>query len=256
MEFFHYVISEKKFSKRKENILQCFHHWGIEPNFYDAVMGRDLTKRQLEELTADGGILKPGAIGCVLSHLGLYQELLNSKEPCVYIFEDDAQLTEHFIKLQPVIQRFMEKQSGPTVLSLYKFQGLKKKVERLDSDVWIMQSLAGSASQAYVINREAAANLLKAQNPVRIELDAWAIYQKLGFLRLYCVSKDLVQLNDVLSKESTIEVTTNQAVSLNRREIRKKHFQYWYSNLSAREKISFHLRRLVRHIQELYYQKD
>lgn len=253
MGFYHYVISDKVMSERKKNIIRSFTQWEITPNFFDAVIGKNLTQKQLKMLSCDYGLLKLGAIGCALSHLGIYKKFLSTAEKCVYVFEDDVQLTEDFIRLQPKIQQFMNKRTEPTVLALYKFDGLKKKVDKLDDGVYIMRSLAGTASHAYVINRGAAENLLKAQTPVRIEMDAWAIYQKLGFLNLYCVNRDLVRLNENLSCVSTIEIESD---GLNNTKIKQYHFRYWYDQLSVADKIRFIVRRLLRHIQELYYEKE
>lgn len=186
-----------------------FYAIGYQALFLDAVMGKSLSQDELKNLSHDNGLLKVGAIGCALSHLKAYRKFLESREKCAYIFEDDAQLSEKFIVLQPEIQKFMEEQTKPTVLALYRFNGLKRKVRNLDEDTCIMRSFGGTASHAYIINRSAAENLLKAQTPVRIEFDAWAIYQKLGFINLYCLNKDVVTLNDVLSRESTIEVQSN-----------------------------------------------
>lgn len=265
MELYHFIISAKAMSDRKKNISKSFTNLGIQPCFLDAVMGKELSQQELHNLAHDNGLLKVGAIGCALSHLKAYRKFLQSQEPCVYIFEDDAQLANQFIDLQPKIQEFMEKQTEPTVLALYKFQGLRKKVMDLDADTCIMKSLGGTASHAYVINRLAAENLLEAQTPVRIEFDAWAIYQKLGFINLYCLNRDIAFLNDTLSQESTIEVKDNPSQSnqydsmdreSNLKKIKEEHFQFWYRHLSSIGKIKYQIRRILRHIQEIYYERD
>lgn len=268
MQFYHFIISAEEMSNRKKNCMECFTRLGIQPCFLDAVMGKNLSQDELRNLAHDNGLLKVGAIGCALSHLKAYRQFLQSKEKCAYIFEDDAQLTEKFIALQPEIQKFMEKQTKPTVLALYRFDGLKRKIQDLDHEICIMRSFGGTASHAYVINRSAAENLLRAQTPVRIEFDAWAIYQKLGFINLYCLNKDVVILNDALSQESTIEVKpnpiqSNQNISMvsesdaaHLKAIKKGQFHFWYQQLPLNGKIKFHLRRILRHIQEIYYERD
>lgn len=141
MQLYHFIISAKEMSNRKKNSIKCFTRLGIQPCFIDAVMGKVLSQQELRNLSHDNGLLKVGAVGCALSHLKAYRQFLQSKEKCVYIFEDDAQLTDKFKELQPKIQEFMENQKEPTVLALYKFQGLKRKVLDLDADTCIMRSL-------------------------------------------------------------------------------------------------------------------
>lgn len=256
--FFHYVISAKPMSERKKRMLERFAKWGMEPNFFDAIMGNQLSKEDLQKLSASDGLLTLGEIGCALSHLGVYRKLLESKEPCVYVFEDDALITDKFMELQPKIQQFMEKQTKPTVLVLCAINGRKKVCQKLNGQVSIMRSLAGTRAHAYVLNRLAAQNLLKAQTPVKIELDAWAIYQKLGFIRLYCLNQNVVGLDGELEKASTIDqiATRHTRDSKEIQRIKDKHVKNWFHHLTTTEKIAFFGRRISRHIKELYYENN
>lgn len=256
--FFHYVISDKPLSKRKQRMLDRFAKWGLQPNFFDAIMGNRLSKEELQKYSASEGLLTLGEIGCALSHLGVYRKFLESKEPCVYVFEDDAKITDEFVALQPKIQQFMEEQKKPTVLVLCAINGRKRACRKLNDQISIMRSLAGTRAHAYVLNRSAARNLLKAQTPVKIELDAWAIYQKLGFIRLFCLNKNVVGLDEELEKASTIDQIatrhTRDAKVIQR--IKDKHVKNWFHHLTTTEKIAFFGRRISRHIKELYYENN
>lgn len=256
--FFHYVISAQPMSKRKERIMEQFAQWGMRPNFFDAIMGNELSKEKLLKLSASEGLLTLGEIGCALSHLGVYRKLLESREPCVYVFEDDAKFTDAFMELQPKIQQFMEEQTKPTVLVLCAINGRKTVCRKLDSKVSIMRSLAGTRAHAYVLNRAAARNLLKAQTPVKIELDAWAIYQKLGFIRLYCLNQNVVGLDRELEKASTIDQISKRDVRDRGKiqRIKDRHIKNWYNHLTTAGKVAFFGRRISRHIKELYYENN
>ncbi|WP_160101765.1 hypothetical protein [Acidaminococcus provencensis] len=48
--FFHYVIHASVAVERKNAILENFHKYGIEPQFFEAVMGNKLSPQQLEKL--------------------------------------------------------------------------------------------------------------------------------------------------------------------------------------------------------------
>ena len=93
MDFFHYVISAEQATERRNKIIEHFKRWGIEPNFFQAIMGNQLSENQLKQLTQDEGLLTKGEIGCALSHLGTYRRLLETEEKCAFIFEDDTCLT-------------------------------------------------------------------------------------------------------------------------------------------------------------------
>lgn len=256
--FFHYVISAKPMSKRKERMIERFAKWGLQPNFFDAIMGNELSKEQLQKLSASEGLLTLGEIGCALSHLGVYRKLLDSREPCVYVFEDDAQITDEFMELQPKIQKFMEEQTKPTVLVLCAINGRKRACRKLSPTVSIMRSLAGTGAYAYVVNRKAAQNLLKAQTPVKIELDAWAIYQKMGFIQLCCLNKNVVELDEELNNTSIIDQIGDRVQRSQKmiKRLKDKHVKNWYDHLTPAEKIAFFGRRISRHIKELYYENN
>lgn len=256
--FFHYIISAKEVKKRREAVIQRMAKWGLTPNFFDAIMGNKLSKEQLHKLSADGGLLTVGEIGCALSHMAIYKKLLESEEPFIYIFEDDAEFTDLFIELETEIHQFMSAQLEPTVLVLCPIAGRKKPIKRIGHSVSIMRCLAGTKAHAYAINRKAAENLLKAQTPVKIELDAWAIYQKLNFIKLYCLNKAAIELDQGLSQDSIIDKIENRTVRKpeNVRRIKDQHVRNWYKQLSVSGQIKFQIRRLQRHIQELYYDKD
>ena len=255
MDFFHYVISAEQATERRNKIIEHFKRWGIEPNFFQAIMGNQLSENQLKQLTQDEGLLTKGEIGCALSHLGTYRRLLDTEEKCAFIFEDDTCLTEEFIAVQPKIYHFMAEQTMPSVLLLYPIRGHKKKLLTIGRDISIMRCLAGSGAYAYVLNRQAAINLLRAQTPVKIEMDAWGIYQRMGFVDLYCLNKPVILLDKVLNDDSIIDkISDRRAIDRNNASFLKKRIvKSWYDHITKKEKMKFYKRRISRHIKELYY---
>lgn len=255
MDFFHYVISAEQATERRNKIIEHFKQWGIEPNFFQAIMGNQLSENQLKQLTQDEGLLTKGEIGCALSHLGTYRRLLETEEKCAFIFEDDTCLTEEFIAVQPKIYHFMAEQTMPSVLLLYPIRGHKKKLLTIGRDISIMRCLAGSGAYAYVLNRQAAINLLRAQTPVKIEMDAWGIYQRMGFVDLYCLNKPVILLDKVLNDNSIIDkISDRRAIDRNNASFLKKRIvKSWYDHFTIQEKMKFYKRRISRHIKELYY---
>ena len=255
MDFFHYVISAEQATERRNKIIEHFKQWGIEPNFFQAIMGNKLSEKQLQQLTNDEGLLTKGEIGCALSHLGVYRKLLESQEKCVFIFEDDARLNQKFFALMPAIKNFMEEEQHPAVLILYKVKAHTKQYHPLNETDAILRATAGSAAHGYVINRKAAENILNVQTPLKFEIDAWAIYQKLNLLRIYCTDCELVYLDEEQAKKSVIDqISTRKDRSPSFvKKIKDRHVEKIYNGLSRKEKMMVQLKRLQRHIQELYY---
>jgi len=59
----------------------------------DAVDGRSLTESQKQELLAPGTRMHDGAIGCYLSHLKVYQAMLDEDIAVALVLEDDARVS-------------------------------------------------------------------------------------------------------------------------------------------------------------------
>ncbi len=255
---YHSIISSSKAPARRKSVEENFAALGLQPNFFEAIMGDELSQQELNTVSQADGLLTLGEIGCALSHLEIYKQLLRSSEPYIFIFEDDARLTREFVRAIPAIQRFMAGQDKPTVLSLHRIRGHVHPVFRLDSEKRILHVLAGSTGHGYVINRQAAANILKAQTPLRFEIDAWAIYQKLCYITFYTTDFDFIQVDKALAARSLIDEISPKRHKLDSKIVKRlkdRQIRELYGQKSLQEKLLCQLFRLGRHIQALYYQE-
>lgn len=256
--FYHYVISAKQATDRRKAMEEHFAQWGLQPNFFEAIMGNKLTKEEIKQAVDDHGLLTVGEIGCSLSHLGVYKKLLESTEPYVLVMEDDARLSQEFFELAPNIKKFLDSCNEPTVLILYKVKGHTKEIYKLTDNSSVLRALAGSAAHGYIINRQAAENILEAQTPVKFEIDAWAIYQKLLYINLYCMNRKLVYLDEEKAANSVIDKISFRHTRSSA-EIKKQKdasIAKLYNGFSVGKKCQIQAYRLLRHIQELYYDKE
>ena len=256
--FYHYVISAKNAEDRRASILSNFQTHGIEPQFFEAILGNALSKEQLRVLDVDAGLMSVGEMGCALSHLAIYKKMLDSQKPYVFVFEDDAYLTNDFFHDLPDLKKFMDTHTEPMVLLLYKAIAHTKLVVAKDNKPFILRALGGSCAHGYVINRKAAENILRLQNPPKIEIDAWAQYMKLNLLNIYCMEEMLVKLNELHAKDSLIETIDSREMKDSKylKMMRKQWLQQFYNHLSLDEKLLIQGKRFWRHIQEFYYDKE
>lgn len=56
MIFNHSIINAAKAAERSESVSRNFHDLGIEPNFFEAIMGNELNETQLKECRGDNGL--------------------------------------------------------------------------------------------------------------------------------------------------------------------------------------------------------
>jgi glycosyl transferase family 25 len=255
---YHFVISSAKAPERRKSVEANFAALGLEPCFFEAIMGDELSKSELNKASKAEGLLTLGEIGCALSHLGIYKELLKSEEPYVFVFEDDARLTPEFVTAVPKIQAFMARQNAPTVLSLHRIRGRAHCVYQIAGNQWIMHALGGSTGHGYVLNRRAAENILKAQTPVRFEIDAWEIYQKLCYISFYTTNFDFILVDHALASQSLIDGISPKRHNLDAKIVKRikgSMVSELYNQKSLGEKLQCQMHRLGRHVKELYYKE-
>ena len=244
---YHFIISGKTDTKRREHIRQ---EWkklgeGIEPNFFDAVMGRDMTEEERDRALYVPGSMMPGEIGCALSHLGVYKEFLASDHQSVFIFEDDVFLADDIsLELLEELQALIEAEEGPVAMALFKGTHGKKVYKRI-GDIDIIQSPHFYCTHAYILNRAAAGLILKAQTPLRFPIDGFKYYYWFYGLRLYTLNKNLgYQQFETLG--SSIE-HERESDTLHE-ELMKQSIKKTINELSLKGKIKYFIRRMEKHL--------
>lgn len=244
---YHFIISSKDDTKRREHIRQEWKKLGeaVEPNFFDAVMGRDMTEEEREKALYVPGSMMPGEIGCALSHLGVYKEFLASDKKSVFVFEDDVFLSNDIsLELLEELQAVIEAEGEPAVMALFKGTHGKKVYKRVQ-DIDIIKAPHFYCTHAYILNRGAAELILAAQTPLRFPIDGFKYYYWFYGLRLYTLSKHLgYQQFETLgsSIEHERESDTMHEVLM------KKSIQTTISELSLKGKIQYFVRRMEKHL--------
>lgn len=92
-----YVISEKN-SERRQYVRKILEDLNVPFQFFDAIMGKNLTEDDLSVVYDDnlankhktiGKSLSKPEIGCTMSHMAIYKEILSEDLDHALIFEDD-----------------------------------------------------------------------------------------------------------------------------------------------------------------------
>lgn len=97
-----------------------------------------------------------------------------------------------------------------------------------------------SGAYGYIINRQAAINILKTQKPLHFEIDVFQYYYMLGLCDLYCLDKDLVFTDNNL--ESSIEEARGQKIGFDK--LREQNFRLLVHKLPFSHYVLFQWRRL------------
>lgn len=188
-----YVINLAKNKERMRNIDSILKSQDLLYERMEAVSGKDLTSKQKHKFVSyfnwwcvNGTKPRDGEIGCALSHQTVYKKLIESREDCCCILEDDAGLQPCFREQIERIEKWINAESPQVVL----MTNYTKETE----DSWAIRECMGdSSTEAYVITKVAALNLLKRNNPICTPSDGWRFWRKKGVLRLYHAYPTVVQ---------------------------------------------------------------
>jgi len=90
------VISLKTATARREHIVQEFGKQNIEFEFFDALtpdLARPLAEQM--QLNIHDDFLSPGELACFMSHVSIWQKMVDEQIPHLAVFEDDVYLGEN-----------------------------------------------------------------------------------------------------------------------------------------------------------------
>lgn len=254
-----YVISAVESIDRRARIQADFKKLSIEPKLFDAIMGNQLSKEQREALVEKGSMLSAGEIGCALSHLAIFEEFLESENvSSIIVMEDDAYIqAEHMGNLYEIVE-FVGKSQKSLVVLLYPTNHPCSAVKKFGT-VGVYETLDGSCAHGYIINREAAKNILWAQRPVGFEMDAWAYYKKLGLISLYCTDTEVISLHQDMREKSIIDsMETRKHDKASVKLIGQKKDEFFrkrYKTFPLRVQLQLQWQRFLRHVQEYTWTK-
>lgn len=116
-----FIVSLQQDVEKRETISKTLNDFNLDFTFIDAVYGRELPNEYLDYLRdkSSGKLIDrgfpatPGEIGCTLSHLKAYQEVIDRGLEWACILEDDAILDERF---KVFIEKFQDAELNPRVL--------------------------------------------------------------------------------------------------------------------------------------------
>ena len=195
MEITTFIVNLKTSFKRKEYIKNLLSDYpNLLLNFIEAVDGRILSEETRNSifdsersLSRYGKKMNPGEIGCTLSHLKCYNQLIQSSLDYVLILEDDISIVGDMEPiLKDEITTFM-KDSAPKILFLSGdyWHWDKKRITRVFSAV---------GSYAYFINQAAAKLILSNVSKPYHVADDWDLYKSFG-VKLYALYPYIIDAN-------------------------------------------------------------
>ncbi|GAB6276968.1 MAG: glycosyltransferase family 25 protein [Rectinema sp.] len=180
-----FVISLSGDDVRRSFMRRQLDALGIDYEFFDAIRGSERIGdlRWYDDVSVhhlEGRSLRPGEVGCALSHTAAYAEIVKRSLPWALILEDDAVLHRDLPNVLSVIERGAGAQGQ--LISLSRCDAYlpwtKKHLFGAFAIVtpWLVKE--GSIAQAvgYVISLKAAEAMVEINVPVKFPADSWGHY--------------------------------------------------------------------------------
>ncbi|ARF09143.1 glycosyltransferase family 25 [Catovirus CTV1] len=234
-----YVINLDNSTERLQNITKNFNENGIKFNRYSAIYGKTMDSETLDKnttLLCKTIFCNYGIIGCAMSHLNLWKQLVNDQNANYYIiFEDDALIDKDFKTVIEEIDAIKE-QLDFDILSLFCGPGHNcyhyKKIYKLSNGISIGKPIYPLLFTSYIISKKGAVKLLSLIDKINYHIDfevATQIY--LSGVNYLSLDKNIVLNN--WSSESTIETHNHKSIVLSLLNILRLKQIYWLLNVSV-----------------------
>lgn len=174
-----YVISIKGEDARREKIAAHLKERGIDFQFFDAVDGRKMNVLDhpgydgVRRRACNGVDLKPGELGCILSHRTLYEHCLKQGHDHVLILEDDARLHED---TKDTLEALRQSNYDFDIIRLFGSpkvaRGTHRKIIPLIKDFWLvrLRTLHGG-THATFMSKSGLEKLVKATDRFSFPID-------------------------------------------------------------------------------------
>ncbi|MFM5555796.1 glycosyltransferase family 25 protein [Aeromonas veronii] len=177
-----FIISLTRSADRRAMVERQMSHLGIDFEFFDAVDGKSLPSDRLEKVDFNlaretcGHDLSLGEVGCAMSHINIYEVMVERNIPRCVILEDDIYVHMHF---KAIINDVINKNSSDIV---FLHHGKAKHLpiySSLPEGYRLAKYLTPSKNSqrgiistgGYILTLAGAHKLLKIAYPIRMPAD-------------------------------------------------------------------------------------
>ncbi len=207
-----FVINLPTSVDRRHAIMTQAAQLGLEIEILDAINGKDLTEKQINELTKshkDSGMTL-GEVGCSLSHLSVYQKIADENIPLALIMEDDAEISNNIKTIADKIKK-INNPDKPNVFLLSKVnQYIDTGKKEIFPKYSLVKVLDADFSHGYILNTFAARNLINYLQPVWLEADKWRFLIERNIVNVRAIIPPIINTSELALQSSLEDERKNQ----------------------------------------------
>jgi glycosyl transferase family 25 len=210
-----FMINLPQFPQKYERSMRQLSAISVEPQRVDAVYGKDLDDNFIKSITypsvhytmnrgrsVDSDISSHGAIGCYISHIKLWQQLVEEDDDMYLIMEDDVTVDITVEKIDLFLEEVYQNHADWDVILLGWMKPLPETIGkdgdiRLSSNVYKCNDIT-FGMHAYLINRKGAKRLLKNAFPIVDQVDSYLSYMACrGDISMYRSPKSFINQHNI-----------------------------------------------------------
>jgi GR25 family glycosyltransferase involved in LPS biosynthesis len=192
---------------------------GINYKRYPAIYGKDLSNKEIINKTSKlcrNILCNKGVIGCALSHMNLWKQLIEDKENLMYIiFEDDLIYLDKN-NLDNLINFIDNTNYSFDLIYLYCLGVCKTMKDiQINDNLFLYKSMIPTTTAGYIITKEGAKKLLSYLDNVKYHIDiSMAITKniikdmKVGIVSPYIVKPSIKDSTIITNKFTNITTLT------------------------------------------------
>lgn len=181
-----FIVSLPKDRERREFLERQLAGLDMPFSVFDAVHGKSLSAEELAANYDAGKAVRlfnremsRGEIGCALSHVGIYRQMVEQDIPYALVLEDDASILDR--ELPGILSRLAQVYAAQTPVAVLlnhvkRYDGNKK--HPLDDSRCIYDAYRAVCTHAYFITKAGAEKLLRNLYPVYVVADKWEYFQE------------------------------------------------------------------------------
>jgi len=199
------VVSLARATDRRAFVSSWREEFGIDLEIIDAADGEHLSPDEaryspLKSAYHVGRELTRGEVGCAVSHLRLYQRMVDERIEVAAVLEDDVKPRADVLALLDGLEQFPDEWDVITLMSLYRSAGPYPIGGGSfgGSQICAFRGRP-TGTQGYVIRRRAAERLLRIGYPVRMPADELLYRRRPAGLSVFGVNPPLLEVGNFAS---------------------------------------------------------
>lgn len=193
-----YIVNLEKDVERKASIKAQLDALNLDYEFISAIYGKNLTQEEINQLSPDfeKTRLTLPELGCALSHLKVYENIIKNNNELALILEDDVKINQDIKKYLDLLNT-LNNPNKPEIILLGKVnEYIDSFKKNLDDTYSIVNVIDSVGAYGYCVNQKAAKNLLSFLQPIWIVSDEWKLVREKNIAKIKAIVPPLITFTE------------------------------------------------------------